>query len=182
MTPMCAILATLSQDACALWSIASGNSVTKQRSLYSKDGNHFLAARFSADGQSIVTLHKDGDLAAWSLDNGQQITTLDVSLEVKTPQLTCFEVGVANLVASGSCFPYLLVKSLSKGDHSYFKLPVGCRGVDRLQMLRDQNLLALLSEGFFYLLDLSYAHNEGKITVKLNLQIPHEVVKCFDID
>jgi hypothetical protein len=48
-------------------------------------------------------------------------------------------------------------------------------------MLRDQNLLCMLSESYFYLLDISYA-SEGKITVKLNLRIPHEQIKCFDID
>jgi len=51
-------------------------------------------------------------------------------------------------------------------------------------MLRDQNLLALISEGFFYLLDISYANtgDRKKVIVKLNIRIPHEQVKTFDID
>ena len=46
-------------------------------------------------------------------------------------------------------------------------------------------MLALISEGFFYLLDISYAANTGgnkKVIVKLNIRIPHEQVKTFDID
>lgn len=42
MTPMCATLVTVSSDACALWSATQGNSVTKQKSLFAKDGNHFV--------------------------------------------------------------------------------------------------------------------------------------------
>lgn len=127
-----------------------------------------------------MILHKDGELSAFSLDNGQQL--LDVSLELKSSQLTCFEIGVTNLVASGSAFPFLIVKSLVKGEQHLYKLPTGCRGADRLVMLRDQNLLAMLSEGYFYLLDISYASEGGKITVRLNMRIPHEQVKCFDVD
>jgi WD40 repeat protein len=60
-------LATLSNEACILWSNAS-NSVNRLRSIFSKDGNHFTMARFSADGQSLVTLFKDGDILQWGLD------------------------------------------------------------------------------------------------------------------
>jgi hypothetical protein len=51
-------------------------------------------------------------------------------------------------------------------------------------MLRDQNLLALISEGFFYLIDISYSISSEKntIVVKLNIRIPHEQVKTFDVD
>ena len=45
-------------------------------------------------------------------------------------------------------------------------------------------MLAFLSEGYFYLVDLSYAASSGGQlpTVKLNLRIPHEQIKTFDID
>ena len=45
-----------------------------------------------------------------------------------------------------------------------------------MQMLRDQNLLAFISEGFFYLLDISYSCivDKNKVVVKLNIRIPHE--------
>jgi hypothetical protein len=52
-------------------------------------------------------------------------------------------------------------------------------------MLRDQNLLAVISEGFFYLIDISYSTTSEKkhsVVVKLNIRIPHEQVKTFDID
>jgi hypothetical protein len=64
-------------------------------------------------------------------------------------------------------------------------LPTGCRGVDRLAMLRDQNLMGLLSEGYFYLLDISFAttaDHPRPIVMKLNIRIPHEQIKTFDID
>ncbi len=45
-------------------------------------------------------------------------------------------------------------------------------------------MLAFISEGFFYLLDISYSHTKekNKVIVKLNIRIPHEQVKTFDID
>lgn len=61
-------LASVSNDACILWSSVGANSVNKQRSIFSKDGNHFTMARFTADGQALVTLFKDGDLLKWGLD------------------------------------------------------------------------------------------------------------------
>jgi hypothetical protein len=88
----------------------------------------------------------------------------------------------------GVNLPYLIFKSLrEKGEPFLYRLPTGCRGVDRLQMLRDQNLLAVISEGFFYLIDISFStnsNNEKKhsVVVKLNIRIPHEQVKTFDID
>ena len=51
-------IATVSSDSCIIWSTsgAGTNSVSKLRSLYSKDGNHFVQARFTADGHALVTL------------------------------------------------------------------------------------------------------------------------------
>ena len=57
-------IATVSADSCIIWSTSGSgtNSVSKLRSLYSKDGNHFIQARFAADGHTLVTLQKDGEL------------------------------------------------------------------------------------------------------------------------
>jgi hypothetical protein len=93
-------------------------------------------------------------------------------------------LGTSNLICSGSNLPYLIVKSLATQETFLYRLPSGCRGVDRLQLLRDQNLLAFLSAGYFYLLDLSYAttNTTSLPQIKLNLRIPHEHIKTFDID
>ena len=94
-------------------------------------------------------------------------------------------MGTSNLIISGSNLPYLIIKSLSTQDTFLYRLPTGCRGVDRLQLLRDQHLLAFLSSGYFYLLDLSYATTATTTAlpqVKLHLRIPHEPIKTFDID
>ena len=55
----------------------------------------------------------------------------------------------------------------------YYKLPIGCRGIDQMMMLRDQNLVAFLSEGYFYIVDISKS-GEDKIEVKINIRIPGE--------
>jgi hypothetical protein len=92
-------------------------------------------------------------------------------------------LGTSNLIISGSNLPYLIIKSLATQDTFLYRLPSGCRGVDRLQLLRDQHLLAFLSSGYFYLLDLSYATTATALPqVKLHLRIPHEPIKTFDID
>jgi hypothetical protein len=94
-------------------------------------------------------------------------------------------LGTSNLIISGSNLPYLIIKSLATQDTFLYRLPTGCRGVDRLQLLRDQHLLAFLSSGYFYLLDLSYAITATTTAlpqVKLHLRIPHEPIKTFDID
>jgi hypothetical protein len=93
-------------------------------------------------------------------------------------------LGTSNLIISGSNLPYLIIKSLATQDTFLYRLPTGCRGVDRLQLLRDQHLLAFLSSGYFYLLDLSYATTAATTLpqVKLHLRIPHEPIKTFDID
>ena len=106
---------------------------------------------------------------------------------LRSPHLTHFEVGHLTLVVGGANLPYLIFKSLKeKSEPFLYRLPTGCRGVDRLQMLRDQNLLAVISEGFFYLIDISYSTTSSdkkhSVVVKLNIRIPHEQVKTFDID
>ncbi len=51
-------LASVASDSCIIWSTsgAGTNSITKVRSLYSKDGNHFVQAKFSGDGHALATL------------------------------------------------------------------------------------------------------------------------------
>jgi len=183
-------MVTVSPDTCVIWTTSGSNSssVSKLRSIYSKDGNHIVKAKFTADGQSIVTLFKDGDLFTWSLDAKNQLDSSSVQLPppLKSSHLTDFEVGHLTLAVGGVNLPYLIFKSLKEMSEPFlYRLPTGCRGVDRLQMLRDQNLLAAISEGFFYLIDISYSTTTEKkqsVVVKLNIRIPHEQVKTFDID
>ena len=52
-----------------------------------------------------------------------------------------------------------------------------------MQLLRDKNLLAFLSEGYLYICDLSSMKTQsGKIQCKLNIRIPNERINVFDID
>jgi hypothetical protein len=85
--------------------------------------------------------------------------------------------------------PYLIVKSLQSRKEYIFKLPVGMKGIENMSLLRDQNLLAFTSTetGYFYILDVSFATSTVCIgnqrpQVKLNIRIPHEEVRTFDID
>lgn len=49
--------------------------------------------------------------------------------------------------------------------------------------LRDQNLIAFIAEGYFYLIDISEANEENsKLLVTLNIRIPNEQITTFDID
>jgi hypothetical protein len=48
-------------------------------------------------------------------------------------------------------------------------------------MLRDKNKVAFISEGYFYLIDVSEYKTE-RIQVKLNIRIPNEKITNFDID
>jgi len=49
-------------------------------------------------------------------------------------------------------------------------------------LLRDRNLLAYISEGYFYICDLSSREGTDKIKVKLNIRIPNESIKTFSVD
>jgi hypothetical protein len=48
--------------------------------------------------------------------------------------------------------------------------------------LRDKNLIAFISEGYFYIADLGSVSETGKALIKLNLRIPNEAIKTFDVD
>ncbi len=43
-------------------------------------------------------------------------------------------------------------------------------------------MIAFISEGYFYIADLGSVSETGKALIKLNLRIPNEVVKTFDVD
>jgi hypothetical protein len=75
----------------------------------------------------------------------------------KNSQLSYFVLGIHYLVAGGRELPYLIVKDLSSPwkTEEFYKLPVGCRGIEKMALLRDKNLLAFISEGYFYLVDVS---------------------------
>lgn len=47
--------------------------------------------------------------------------------------------------------------------------------------MRDKNLLAFISEGYFYIADISNEKND-KFKIKLNIRIPNEAIKNFDVD
>lgn len=54
-----------------------------------------------------------------------------------------------------------------------------------MKLMRDKNLLAFISEGYFYIADLSTRQsyeNSSKIKMKINIRIPNESVKNFDVD
>ena len=54
-----------------------------------------------------------------------------------------------------------------------------------MNLMRDKNLLAFISEGYFYIADLSTKEsyeNSCKIKIKLNIRVPNESVKNFDVD
>ena len=99
-----------------------------------------------------------------------------VALMAKSPMITCFELGMQYLAASGQSLPFLIIKDLNNKTEHYFKLPVGCRGIVKMMMLRDKNLLAFICEkGYFYIVDISNAgEDNAKLMVKLNIRIPNE--------
>jgi hypothetical protein len=41
-------------------------------------------------------------------------------------------LGTSNLILSGSSLPYLIINSLATQETSLYRLPPGCRGIDRL--------------------------------------------------
>eukprot|EP00347_Sterkiella_histriomuscorum_P023854 403333155 len=179
---------SLSPDACHLWTNSGQNQTAqKVRSIFAKDGLHFVQAKFNHDMQSLVTLLKDGDLIQWSLDTAAQLDAQIFSLNFKSKQITCFDTGINHLVAGGKDLPYLIYKVIQgqqRGEY-YFKLPAGCRGIEKLQLLRDKNLLSFISEGYFYLVDLSTQFlnpGSGGVQVKLHIRIPNESIKNFEID
>lgn len=100
-----------------------------------------------------------------------------VNLSFKTQLLTCFDVAGPHLVASGRGLPFLVVKDYLKGEQRHFRLPPGCRGVEKLELLRDDHLVGVLSEGYFYLVDIG-----EQVKAKLVIRIPNEQVTTFAID
>ncbi len=48
--------------------------------------------------------------------------------------------------------------------------------------MRDKSLLAFLSEGYFYLVDVSSLHLDGRLRGKLSIRIPNESIRNFDLD
>lgn len=91
-------------------------------------------------------------------------------------------MGIQYLVAGGKDLPFIIVKDLQTKEEEYFKLPIGCRGIDKMALLRDKNLLAFISEGYFYIVDVSSKQVEYKIRTKINIRIPNETIKNFDVD
>lgn len=100
----------------------------------------------------------------------------------KSSKVTCFDVGIQYVVAGGKDLPCLIVRDIVQRYEEFFKLPVGCRGIEKMQLLRDKNLLAFISEGYFYIIDISSKQVDGRIRAKINIRIPNESIRNFDID
>ena len=88
------LLLSVSPDSCQLWSTTNSNSVSKHKSIFAKDGVHFTQARFSPDGQSVITLFKDGEIIQWSLDTAMRMDSSSMQLFNKSSKITCFDVGL----------------------------------------------------------------------------------------
>lgn len=66
-------------------------------------------------------------------------------------------------------------------EEQYFKLPNEARGIDQISLLSDKLLLAYLSEGNFYLVDLGQRVDE-KMQIALEIRIPGQQIKRFAVD
>jgi len=121
----------------------------------------------------VATLLKSGELVLWSLDNFEQVTSSQFPHGVTTIDLC---EGFA--VGSGPSFSAIVFQRLNGGERTIFKLPEGYNGVTELKLLRDPYLCAFLSEGQFFVADLSCE----EAAVKLNIRIPHQTVTHFDVD
>jgi hypothetical protein len=74
-------------------------------------------------------------LFSWSLDAKNQLDSSSVQLphSLKSSLFTDFEVGHMTLAVGGANFPYLIFKSLKEKSEAFlYRLPTGCRGIDRL--------------------------------------------------
>ena len=66
--PRAALMFTLSNDACVLWSTNSSATIRKEKTLFAHQGCQFNDAKFSPDGRQIGTLFRDGNFILWNLD------------------------------------------------------------------------------------------------------------------
>jgi hypothetical protein len=90
------------------------------------------------------------------------------------------------VVATGPQCPFLVIKELlSSVDDCevYFKLPNEAKGVNQIQLLKDKCLLAYLSDGTFYLVDLNADNrSKPKVEVSLEIRIPGQKISKFEVD
>lgn len=126
----------------------------------------------------------------WGLDSisgGRANTQGQVlKFQLPSPELKLFDLGPKLVVAAGPQIPFIVVKALKEdnsasmkepfGDEAtekYYQLPNEARGVEQLKLLRDKYLLAYLSEGIFYLVDLDQkTQNEYKLKIALEIRVP----------
>jgi hypothetical protein len=89
-------------------------------------------------------------------------------------------------VVSGANIPYVIIKQLGSSEKFIYRLPAGCNGIEKVSMLKDQNLLGFIAEGYFYIVDISFAaqsmQENKRPVVKLNIRIPHEKIQTFEVD
>jgi hypothetical protein len=126
------MLLSVSNDVCILWGKTQNQSLSKLRSLFTKEGCHFSHAKFTLDGSKLATLFKDGEFILWSLD-ANEIDSDTVKFNFKTNLITLFDMNKDSVLCSGPQMPYVVIKSLDLNrQEEYFKLPEGSRGIDKL--------------------------------------------------
>jgi hypothetical protein len=110
-----------------------------------------------------VALFKNAYAHIWSIDdvNGKHqhdTPTLKFKFPAKC-NLTMVQASPDTIVGAGHSSSYIVVKSLASGktftdNDRIYRLPDGATGVDQISLLSDPLLLAFISGGTFYLVDL----------------------------
>ena len=96
--PRSALLFTLSNDACVLWSTSTSLTVRKEKTLFAQQGCHFADAKFSPDRRQIGTLFRDGNFILWDLDGitgmpNRQSEGQVYNFRLPSPKITIFDFG-----------------------------------------------------------------------------------------
>ena len=98
VSPRVSLLATLSNDACVLWSTNSSATIRKEKTLFAQQGCHFNEAKFSPDGRQIGTLFRDGNFVLWDLDGISGLPNRPTDGQIynfrfPSPQIKLFDIG-----------------------------------------------------------------------------------------
>ena len=123
--PQAALMLTLSNDACVLWSTTTSTTIRKERSLFAQNGCHFSDAKFTPDARHVGTLFRDGSVILWELDgisglpNRQQDGQL-LKFQFPSNNVKMFDIGQDLLIGAGPQFPYLAIKRGIENSESGF--------------------------------------------------------------
>ena len=198
-------LLTLSNDTCALWSTSSGQTILKTKTLQAQQGCYFSDARFSPCGTKVATLFRDGSLVLWAIDAIEGVTATPrgmyrpeeepvCKLQFPSTDIKLVELGPGFVVGAGPQCPFIVLKDMKAAVIStpmqpfgaqgelFYRLPNNARGVEQIQLLRDKYLLAYISEGIFYLVDINPENRTQKIKISLELRVPGHKITRFDVD